>query len=89
MGSLRFKDHDALRDAMESIGGYTVANVAELGSALTADDLTALDSWDLAQLRYWNPSTVEKWCSIGSTERGALIFMLQMANLWISRNFGE
>jgi len=58
MGSLRFKDHDALRDAMESIGGYTVANVAELGRALTADDLTALDSWDLAQLRYWNPSTV-------------------------------
>jgi hypothetical protein len=31
MGSLRFKDHDALRDAMESIGGYAVANVAELG----------------------------------------------------------
>jgi hypothetical protein len=58
MGSLRFKDHAALRDAMESIGGYTVTNVAELDRPFTEDDGAALGSGDLAQLRYWKPSTV-------------------------------
>jgi hypothetical protein len=58
MGSLRFKDHGALRDAMESIGGYTVTNVAELDRTLTEDDVTALGSGDLYNLRYWKPETV-------------------------------
>jgi hypothetical protein len=43
---------------MESIGGYTVTNVVELGRPLTEDDGAALGPGDLAQLRYWKPRTV-------------------------------